>query len=106
MFRFMDIIRPDYKEIVGEYDYGDWFFLLAGIFVPILLIDIVYNIISYGILVGTGASPFWVLKEWGYILVAIASVLIGVLALCAAWCRAKRVETERLEVLQVAQNER
>ena len=100
MFRFMDVIRPDYREVVGRYDRGDWFFLIAGISVPILVFDIVYNIISHDILVSIKALPFWV-QRWGFAWVGTVSVLFALFALWAAWRSAKCVERERLEVLHL-----
>ncbi len=99
-FKFLEDVRPDYKEEVGKHDSGDYFFLAAGVVLPVLLFLILYRIMSFGVLANTSVSPpFWAGKPGLCIVIVVCLVVLGG-ALCAALLWARSVGKKREELLR------
>lgn len=88
MFQFMDVIRPDYRIIVGNYDLGDWIFLISGIALPLLLLNIIFRALY--------------IERYSYCCVSAILMLSLIFVVCLATVSygfAKCVEREREELL-------
>lgn len=97
-FYFLDVIRPDYKTVGGQYDCGDWAFLVAGVALPLSLFNIIYAVISFHIKIGIYSAEYW----WGgyEIWVMVVSVIIILIIFYMTYSCAKNAENKRDDLIQ------
>lgn len=92
--KFLDKVRPDYKDQTTRYDCGDVFFLFIGTAAPLLLFVVVYKIMASKALSAFPVSPDARIFTFGFWNVAGVCLIILGLALITARIVACKTETQ------------